>query len=67
MSPVTIRNYSFPIYFSYKGWSVKITDKTGFFSMKDLKVRVKMEIDYEGICCKGAEYAIYRRECEHHH
>ena len=54
MSTVTIRNYSFPIYFSYKGWNVKITDETGLFSMKDLKVRVKMEVDYEGISSKIA-------------
>lgn len=58
MSTVTIRNYSFPIYFSYKGWSVKITDETGFFSMKDLKVRVKMEVDYEEICSKIAQTAV---------
>lgn len=58
MSTVTIRNYSFPIYFSYKGWSVKITNKTGIFSMKDLKVRVRMEVDYEGICRNVAQTAV---------
>lgn len=49
MATVTIRNYHFPIHFSYKGWSVEITDKTGLFSLKDLKVTVKMTVDYEGI------------------
>lgn len=44
MGTVTIHNYHFPIHFSYKGWNVEITDKTGIFSMKDLKVRVKIEV-----------------------
>ena len=29
MGIVTIRNYNFPILFSYKGWKVEITDNTG--------------------------------------
>ena len=49
MGTVTIRNYHFPIRFSYKGWYVVIKDETVFFSMKHLKVRVKMQVDYEGI------------------
>lgn len=49
MATVTIRNYHFPIRFSYKGWNIEITNETGFFSMKDLKVRVKMQVNYEGI------------------
>ena len=49
MGTVTIRNYNFPIRFSYKGWNVEVTDNTGLFSMKDLKVRVKMVVDSEGI------------------
>lgn len=49
MATVTIRNYHFPIYFSYKGWKIEIINETGFFSMKDLKVRVKMRVDSEGI------------------
>ena len=49
MSTVTIKNYSFPINFSYKGWHVKIIDNTGFFSMKDLRVIVKMTVDSEKI------------------
>lgn len=49
MATVTIRNYHFPIRFSYKGWDIEITNETGFFSMKDLKVRVKMQVNYEGI------------------
>lgn len=49
MSTVTIRNYNFPIRFSYKGWNVEIKDETGLFSMKDLKVRVKMQVDTDGL------------------
>jgi hypothetical protein len=49
MGTVTIRNYNFPIRFSYKGWNVEITNNTGFFSMKDLKVRVRMVVDSDGI------------------
>lgn len=49
MGTVTIRNYCFPINFSYKGWSVNITDETSFFGMKDLKVRVRMTVDSEEI------------------
>ena len=44
-----IRNYNFPIRFSYKGWNVEIKDETGLFSMKDLKVRVKMQVDTDGL------------------
>lgn len=49
MATVTIRNYHFPIRFSYKGWNIEITNETVFFSMNDLKVRVKMQVDYESI------------------
>ena len=49
MGTVTIRNYNFPIRFSYKGWNVEITDNTGLFSMKDLKVRVRMVVASEEI------------------
>ena len=49
MGTVTIRNYNFPIHFSYKGWKVEITDNTGLFSVKDLKVRVRMVVASEEI------------------
>ena len=49
MGTVTIRNYNFPIRFSYRGWNVEITDNTGLFSMKDLKVRVRMVVASEEI------------------
>lgn len=49
MSKVAIRNYNFPINFTYKGWRVEIIDNTGLFSMKDLKVRVRMVVDTEAI------------------
>lgn len=37
----------FPIQFTYKGWEVEISDESGFFSMKDLKVEAKIKISAE--------------------
>lgn len=47
MGTVTIRNYHFPITFSHKGWSVKIDEDTSFFKMKDLKVKVRIDVSAE--------------------
>lgn len=47
MGRVTIHNYMFPIQFTYKGWEVEISDESGFFSMKDLKVEAKIKIPAE--------------------
>lgn len=47
MGRVTVHNYMFPIQFTYKGWEVEISDETGFFSMKDIKVKAKIEIPAE--------------------
>ncbi len=55
MGTVTIHNYHFPIHFSYKGWNVELTDKTGFFSMKSLKVGVTIEINAEGLASDVAK------------
>ncbi len=44
---VTIHNYSFPMTFSHKGWRVVMSDETGLFSMKDLKVKVFIDIPTE--------------------
>lgn len=49
MGTVTIRNYLFPIHFGYKGWNVEMNDKTGLFSMKDLKVKVKIQASAESL------------------
>ena len=65
MGTVTIHNYCFPIIFSYNGWRFTITDETGLFSLRDLKVRVKMVVDSDAISMNiaraAAETARYRQ------
>lgn len=43
--PVTVRNYMFPIIFSYKGWVVKLNDASSFFQSSDVKVKVNISVD----------------------
>lgn len=37
----------FPIQFTHKGWEVEISDETGFFTMKDIRIKAKIEIASE--------------------
>lgn len=43
--PVTVRNYMFPIIFSYKGWVVTLNDASSFFQSSDVKVKVTISVD----------------------
>ena len=43
--PVTVRNYMFPIIFSYKGWIVTLNDASSFFQSSDVKVKVTISVD----------------------
>lgn len=47
MGKITIHNYVFPIQFTHKGWKVEIYDETVFFSMKDIKIKAKIEVASE--------------------
>lgn len=47
MGRITIHNYAFPIQFTHKGWKVEISDETGFFSMKDIRIKAKIEVASE--------------------
>lgn len=59
---VNTRNYILPISFSYKGWQVTISDNSGFLTLADMKVKVKIEIaawQYAGTLSNA-----YREELE---
>ena len=43
--PVTVRNYIFPIIFTYKGWEVTLNDASSFFQSSDVKVKVHISVD----------------------
>lgn len=43
--PVTVRNYMFPIIFTYKGWVVTLNDASSFFQSSDVKVKVSISVD----------------------
>ena len=43
--PVTVRNYMFPIIFTYKGWVVTLNDASSFFQSSDVKVKVNISVD----------------------
>lgn len=45
--PVTVRNYMFPIVFTYKGWKVTLNDASSFFQSSDVKVKVNISVDRE--------------------
>lgn len=45
MGSVTVRNYMFPIIFTYKGWVVTLHDASSFFQSSDVKVKVVISVD----------------------
>lgn len=57
--PVTVRNYLFPIIFTYRGWMVTIYDASSFFQFSDVKVEVNISVDrisYHAIVQKAFQW-----------
>ena len=63
--PVTVRNYTLPIKFTYKGWKVTLYDASSFFQFSDVRVEVNISIDrmpYYSLLQKAIEHQKQQRQ-----